>query len=65
MMMRVFADCQLRQMKLTRQAFSPLPLRQGERIEVRGFESMHALFALEKTLTLPLSLEGRGDPHYP
>jgi hypothetical protein len=64
MMMRVFVDCQFRKMKLTPQAFSPLPLRQGERIEVRGFESMRVRFALEKTLTLPLSLEGRGDPHY-
>jgi len=65
MTIRAFIDCQFRKVKLTPQAFSPLPLRQGERIEVRGFQSMHVLFALEKTLTLPLSLEGRGDPHYP
>ena len=61
MMMRVFVDRQFRKMKLTPQAFSPLPLRQGERIEVRGFESMHVRFALKKTLTL--SVEGRGGPH--
>jgi hypothetical protein len=35
--------------------FVASPLRQGERIEVRGFGHF------EYTLTLPLSLEGRGD----
>lgn len=64
MMMQVFVDCHFRKMKLTRQAFSPLPLRQGERTKVRGFWSPCGLLALEKTLTLLLSLEGRGDPHY-
>ena len=43
--------------------FLASPLRQGERTKVRGFRA-HPLVQLpsRQTLTLPLSLQGRGDP---
>ena len=58
----VFVDCQFREIEPPRHAFLPLPL-QGERTKVRGFRA-HPLVQLpcRQTLTLPLSLQGRGDP---
>jgi hypothetical protein len=49
-------DCECRETEAKAAALLASPIRQGERTEVRG------LWSLKKTLTLPLSLKGRGDP---
>ena len=58
----VFGHCLLLKKEAGTTNVLASPLGQGERIKVRSLERP-ALLAPRETLTLPLSLHGRGGPH--